>query len=145
MIHKETIVTASTIKAGKILKMPLEKEDGVTIKGNYNSTLKYFVVIGQVVNHGIVGVFLINSKVNPKAMVEYQFPLFEKDYPDVLEYNSFLDCGNIFELSKIKLMKEGLEIGELTEKDFGIVIEIIEKSEVISQKDKKKFGFEDKS
>ena len=145
MIHKETKVTADTIKAGKILKMPLEEEDGITVKGDYSSALKYFVVIGQVINHGIVGVFLVNSKINPKAMVDYQFPLYEKDYPDVLEYDSYLDCGNLFELNKIKLMKEGLEIGELTEKDFEIVIEIIEKSEVISQKEKKKFGFEDKS
>jgi len=142
--HNEKQITVDSLEVGKILKMRFYTDDGIVIDKAYESRLKYFVVIGQIINHGIVGAFLINSNINPKALIDYQFPLFVKDYPDILKYNSYLDCSDIFELDKVKIIKSGLEIGKLTEKDLQLVIETIVTSEVLSLKDKKKYGFNDK-
>ena len=145
VIHQEKPITSNSFEVGKILKMNLNKDDGIIVKYPYSSNLKYFVVIGQVLDYGIVGAFLINSEVNPKTLEDYQFPLYEKDYPEVLEHNSFLNCSDLFELNKIKIINEGFEIGQLTKKDLELVIHTIETSEVLSTKDKKKYGFDNKN
>ena len=144
-LHNEKPITSQSFEVGKILKMDITKNEGLIIKDNYQSRLKFFVVIGQKINEGIVGVFLINSKINPKALADYQFPLNMKDYSDVLIYDSYLDCSDIFVLDKVKIYNNGLEIGKLTEKDLKLVIYTIERSEILTPIEKSDYGFKDKS
>jgi hypothetical protein len=139
-IHVEKSVTSASFEVGKILKMNMTKEEGLVIKDDFQTRLKYFVIIGQTADNGIVGVFLVNSKEDTKAM-DYQFPLYEKDYPYILEYDSYLNCNIIFKLDKVKVYNEALEIGQLTEKDLNLVIHIIKTSDAIKITEKKQFGF----
>jgi len=143
VVHNEKSITSCSFEVGKILKMNLVRNDGIFLKHPIISKEKYFVVIGQIINDGIVGVFLINSEANIKAPQDYQFPLSMSDYPDILVRNSFLNCGQLFELDKIKIINEGVEIGQLTERDLELVTHTIKTSEVLSEKEKKKFGFYD--
>jgi len=139
--HNEKPITYDSFEVGKILKMNLDRNDGIFLKRPIISKEKYFVVIGQIINDGIVGVFLINSEANIKAPQDYQFPLNAKDYPDILTHDSFLNCGQLFELDKIKIINEGIEIGRLIDRDLELVIHTVKTSEALSDKEKKKFGF----
>lgn len=148
--HNEKQITSDSFQVGKILKMRLDEEDGIILKGGYIDRLKYFVVIGQVLNDGIIGAFLINSHINEniistKTLLDCQFPLKKQDYPEILTRNSYLDCSDFFEISRIKILKLGCEIGQLTDADLTLVVQFIETTEVFSAKEKKRFGFEDKS
>jgi hypothetical protein len=140
----------TSYQTGKILEMRLDESDGIVPKDGYESRRKYFVVLGEYKNDSVIGVFLINSDVNKnsintKELIDCQFPLKEADYETILDYDSYLDCSEIMELSKIKINTLGAELGQLTDSDKGLVIDTIEKSEVIPPKQKRKFGFEDKS
>ena len=138
--HNEKQITTDSFEIGKILKMNFDRTDGIIINHPFNNRLKYFVVIGQSLNEGIVGALLINSKISSKTLEDYQFPLHKKDYPDILKYNSFLDCCCLFELDKIKIVNKGFEIGKLIEKDLKMIIHTVKECEIISTKNKKKFG-----
>ncbi|GAB6011774.1 hypothetical protein [Viscerimonas tarda] len=147
---KETPITDNSFKVGNILKMSFDKSDGIVLKDGYEQRNKYFVVLGEIPNDCIVGAFFINSiinvnAINTKELLNCQFPLKEKDYPNILEYDSFLDCSDLLEISKIKIKNIGAEIGKLTESDKNLVIDHVEKSEVLTPKQKRRFGFEDKS
>ena len=77
--------------------------------------------------------------INTKTLLDCQFPLQKKDY-DFLHYNSYLDCSELFELDKIKILQKGMEAGELTSKDRIPVMEHLRYSEVISPKLKKRYN-----
>ncbi|MBD8390375.1 hypothetical protein [Dysgonomonas sp. BGC7] len=147
---KEAQITDKSFTKGKILKMAFDKSDGISIKGEYKHRNKYFVVLGEIPNDGIVGTFFINSEINEniintKDLLDCQFPLKEKDYTQLLKYDSYLDCSELFEINKVKIKNIGVEIGSLTKRDNELVTEHIENSKVLTPKQKKKFGFEDKS
>lgn len=147
---RETPIKDTSFQTGKILKMRLDESDGIVPKDGYESRIKYFVVLGEYKHDSVIGVFLINSNVNKnsintKELIDCQFPLKETDYETILAYDSYLDCSEIMELSKIKINTLGTELGQLTDSDIDLVVETIEKSEIISPKQKRKFGFEDKS
>jgi predicted rRNA methylase YqxC with S4 and FtsJ domains len=66
-----------------------------------------------------------------------QYPVKQSDYPDVLEYNSYIDCSEIFEIGKEKIKKKGIVKGHLTEQDRELIINFLKETEVISVKEKK--------
>ena len=140
----------SSFDRGKILSMPFDESDGIVVKGGYQEHRKHFVVLGVSENDSIIGAFFINSIVNTNVKKTHkqlsgQFPLKQKDYPTILEYDSKLDCSDLIEVDKIKILSIGNEIGQLTTCDMDMVFLHIEESELISAKQKKRFGFEDKS
>jgi len=139
----EKQITDDSFSTGKVLKMALTEDEGIVLKNRAIQRLKYFVVIGQDIENGLIGSLLINSNVNKnvintKTLLDCQFPLQEKDY-DFLIYNSYLDCSELFELDKIKIMQKGMEAGELTSRDRMSVMEHLRYSEVISQKLKRRY------
>jgi hypothetical protein len=130
--------------------MSFDESDGIVAKGGYTERTKYFVVLGVSASDSIIGSFFINSIVNTNVITTHeqlsgQFPLYQKDYPTVLSYDSKLDCSDLIEVDKIKILSKGSEIGQLTTSDLAMVTQHIEESELISPKEKKRFGFEDKS
>lgn len=149
IIPEKLPINEDSFNRGKILTMPFEESDGIVTKG-YSDRIKYFIVLGVSNNDSIIGAFFINSNVNENVistheLLSCQFPLKQKDYPKLLNHNSNLDCSDLIEVSKIKILSKGFEIGQLTDSDLSLVVDHVEKSEVITPKLKKKFGIEDKS
>jgi len=139
----EKQITDASFSTGKVLKMSLTEDDGIILKNKAIQRPKYFVVVGQDIENGLIGSLLINSNVNKnvintKTLLDCQFPLQKKDY-DFLQYDSYLDCSELFELDKIKILQKGMEVGELTSKDCMLVMEHLRYSEVISPKLKKRY------
>ncbi|GHT47363.1 hypothetical protein AGMMS49965_25380 [Bacteroidia bacterium] len=137
-------ITDSSFSTGKVLKMPLTAEDGLTLKEGETARLKYFTVIGQDINHGMIGSLLINSNINVKVnrtreFVDAQYPLKKSDYV-FLHHDSFLNCRQIFSLGKIKILREAKEVGELTSRDRTLVIDYVKNSEAILMKQKKQYN-----
>jgi hypothetical protein len=136
-------ITDSSFSTGKVLKMPLTEEDGLTLKEGDRERSKYFTVIGQDINNGVVGSLLINSEINTnvnrtKELLDCQYPLTGSDY-DFLDHDSFLNCSKIFPLDKIKIRNKAKEVGELNSRDKALVIDHVKNSEVISMKEKKRY------
>ena len=140
---KSKQITDNSFSMGKVLKMALTEDDGIVLKNSAIERTKYFTVIGQDQDKGLIGSLLVNSNVNTnvlntKELLDCQFPLRKKDY-DFLDHDSFLDCSELFELDKIKIIQKGREEGELTLKDKNLVLEHLRDSEVISAKLKKRY------
>jgi hypothetical protein len=140
---KNKQITDNSFFTGKVLKMALTEEDGIVLKNNATERNKYFAVIGQNQDKGLVGSLLVNSDVNTniintKELLDCQFPL-QKDEYAFLDYDSYLDCSELFEIDKIKILKKGTEEGELTEKDKALIMEHLRSSEFISTKLKKRY------
>ena len=136
-------ITDNSFHTGKVLKMALTESEGIVLKNKEIQKPKFFVVIGQDSDKALIGSLLINSNVNKniintKTLLDCQFPLMKEDY-NFLRYNSYLDCSELFELDKIKILQYGMEEGELTLKDKMLVMEHLRDSEVISQKLKKRY------
>lgn len=150
VVPRKYKIKDTSFERGRILTMPFEESDGIVIKDGYKTRDKHFIVLGVSENDSIIGSFLINSDINgnihfTRELIDCQFPLRQKDYPHILSYDSHLDCSEIFEVDKIKINQKGSEIGQLTDSDLNLVIDHIERTEVISAKEKRRFGFEDKS
>jgi hypothetical protein len=137
-------ITDASFAPGKVLRMDLTEEDGLILKNGAKDRAKFFIVIGQDIDQGIVGSLLINSNINPNAirtkeLLDCQFPLKSKDY-NFLDHDSYLNCSKIFPLDKVKIRQEAKEIGSLNAGDLSLVIDHIKNSEVISMKEKKRYS-----
>lgn len=106
---------------------------------------KRLVIIGvDRINSVCYGSVLVNTNQNPRASysVEYltaQYMLAQEDYPEFLDYDSFADCGVLFSIPIAKLVN-GEYFGKLNETDLKNVFEILETTETLSTKQKKRFG-----
>jgi hypothetical protein len=132
-------ITDNSFSTGKVLRMALNEDDGIVLKDNAKERHKYFSVIGQDKDRGLVGSLLVNSNINQnvintKELQDCQFPLRKKDY-GFLSYDSYLDC-----LGKNKIMRTGTEEGELTQNDKALVLDHLRDSEIISAKLKKRYN-----
>jgi len=136
-------ITDASFAQGKVLRMDLTEDDGLILRKGRRDRSKFFVVIGEDIDRGIVGSLLINSNINANAvctreLLDCQFPLKSSDY-DFLDHDSYLNCSKIFPLDKVKIRQEANEAGNLSSKDLPLVIDHIINSEVISMKEKKRY------
>lgn len=65
--------------------------------------------------------------------------LSQGTYPEFLRYDSFADCGVLFAIPIEKLLK-GEYYGRLTAEDQHNLFDILETTETLSTKQKKRFG-----
>lgn len=90
------------------------------------------------------GSVLVNSEMNPQAdySPEYlraQYLIHKDDYPDFLDYDSYVDCAVVFALPAGKLLA-GKYFGELTEEDRKGIFDILETTDTLTTNQKKRFG-----
>lgn len=90
------------------------------------------------------GSVLVNTKLNPKAQysAEYlsaQYELKQENYPEFLDYNSFVDCGELFSIP-VERLKQGEFFGFLTDEDRNGIFDLLETSDIFSTKQKKRYG-----
>ena len=130
---------------GSLIRTILSETDGLTFKDGRKEKPKRLIVIG--VDREIAlcfGSVLVNTKPSPKAdfSEEYltaQYELKQKDYPEFLKYNSYVDCGELFSIP-IERLKQGEFYGFLTDADREGIFNILETSDIFSTKEKKRYG-----
>jgi glycosyltransferase involved in cell wall biosynthesis len=67
------------------------------------------------------------------------FEDFQKNYPEYLDYDSYVDCGVLFAIS-FETLKAGEYFGVLNQNDITAIFDILETTKAISTKDKKRFN-----
>ena len=74
-------------------------------------------------------------------MIESQYLLLRRNYPSILDYDSWLDCSDIFELSKDKISERNARLkGSLIEDDKERVFNILRETDMIDNITKRRFG-----
>ena len=144
-LRQQRQVTDERIAVGALIRTMLSETDGLVFKNGRTEKPKRLVVIG--VDHEqalCFGSVLVNTKLNPKAQysAEYlsaQYELKQKDYPEFLQYNSYVDCGELFSIS-IEKLKQGEFFGFLNDEDCKGIFDILETSDIFSTKQKKRYG-----
>lgn len=138
-------VTAEKLEVGALILTILYEEDGLVFKDGRTKKPKRLIIIGIDKDNGVCyGSVLVNTNMNPRAnySAEYltaQYILLQKNYPEFLRYDSFADCGVLFAIPIEKLLK-GEYYGKLTEEDQRNLFDILETTETLSAKQKKRFG-----
>lgn len=138
-------VNMSSVKVGDIIYVPLDEDDGLILKDGYKDRLKYIVIIGFTPEGVAVGALLINSEIDPskrsQELLDCQYPLLHRDYSHILDYDSWLDCSDIFEIPKLKITdKDGKMKGCLTEEDKERVMDFLKDTDVFDNVTKRRYG-----
>lgn len=139
-------VDMSSVKIGDIIYVPLDEEDGLILKNGYDDRKKYIVIIGFTPEGVAIGALLINSEIDSskkrsEELLNSQYPLLVRNYRSILDYDSWLDCSDIFELSKLKITeKDGKLKGCLTPEDRERVMAFLKETDVFDNATKKRYG-----
>lgn len=144
-LRQQRQVTDERIAVGALIRTMLSETDGLVFKNGRTEKPKRLVVIG--VDHEqalCFGSVLVNTKLNPKAQysAEYlsaQYELKQENYPKFLDYNSFVDCGELFSIP-VERLKQGDFFGFLTDEDLNGIFDLLETSDIFSTKQKKRYG-----
>ena len=130
IMAKAEQVDMSSVKIGDIIYVPLDEEDGLILKDGYKDRNKYIVIIGFTPEGVAIGALLINSEIDSSKRSE-----------ELLNYDSWLDCSDIFELSKLKITeKNGKLKGCLISEDRERVIQFLRETEVFDNATKRRYG-----
>lgn len=138
-------VTAERLEVGALILTILSSDDGLVFKDGRTEKPKRLVIIGVDKDNGVCyGSVLVNTDMNPRANYseEYltaQYMLSQENYPEFLRYDSYADCGVLFTIPIEKLLK-GEYYGRLTEEDQRNLFDVLETTETLSTKQKKRFG-----
>ena len=135
-------ITDEKLVPRRIIEIILSKEDGLILKGKYDTRRKYVVIISNDNDRYLYATFLINSESNELTteLSNLQYPLRQKDYPHFLKHKSTLDCSQPFPIDRTRLKLDGKDKGLLSESDFADALVLIKNSETIEPKIKKKYN-----
>ena len=138
-------VDMSSVKIGDIIYVPMDEEDGLILKNGYDDRKKYIVIIGFTPEGVAIGALLINSEIDSskrfEELLNCQYPLLVRNYRSILDYDSWLDCSDIFEISKLKITeKDGNVKGCLTPENRARVMEFLKETDVFDNATKKRYG-----
>jgi len=138
-------VTEEKLVVGALVETDLSEEEGLVLKNGRTSKLKKIIVIGyDRTTQCCYGSVLINSKMNPRSdysdeFLEAQYQLVPDDYSNFLRYPSYVDCAKVFSFPLNKLLA-GKYYGCLNDVDKKGVLDILETTDTLSTKEKKRFG-----
>lgn len=144
-LRQQWEVTDERIAIGALIRTVLSEADGLTFKNGRKEKPKRLIVIGVDRESALCfGSVLVNTQMNPQAQFsdEYltaQYELKQEDYPEFLDYNSYVDCGELFSIP-IERLKQGEFFGFLTDADRKGIFDILETSDIFSAKQKKRYG-----
>lgn len=138
-------VTEEKIEKGALIETLVSEEEGLTfIDGRKQKPKKLIIINVDRENNVCYGALLVNSKMNPKAgysdeYMSSQYLLKQEDYPSFLRYDSYADCSEIFRIPIVKLLS-GEYFEKLKEEDLNGIFDILETSDILTTKEKKRFG-----
>lgn len=135
----------AAVKIGDIIYVALDEDDGLILRDGYETRKKYIVIIGFTPEGIAIGALLINSRIDRSKQTEElwncQYPLLRRNYPGILNYDSWLDCSDIFEVSKDKITgRAGLFKGTLIAEDKERVMDFLRTTDVIDNVTKRRYG-----
>jgi hypothetical protein len=134
-------ITDEKLVPGRIIEIDLTREDGIYIDPKYKTRTKFIVIISVDNDRVVYASFLINSLPSKKTkLADLQFPLYQKDYINLLEHRSYLDCSYLLPIDRPRLIAEGKDRGIITEKDFEIIYDLIKNAFTIEPKVKKHYN-----
>jgi len=137
-------VTDESLSIGTILYMTMDASDGLILKNGYKTRNKFFIIIGFTSEGNAIGSLLINSNIDKtKLPLEYfscQYPIKQENYNEILDYNSYIDCSEIFEFTKDRIKMNGCIKGHLTSEDLTLIIGFLKETETLSIKEKRKYS-----
>ncbi|WP_334166624.1 hypothetical protein [Phocaeicola paurosaccharolyticus] len=138
--HLYKRITKEQIASRNIVYLAMNRSNGLTLR-NYNSRNKYVVIVSVIDETHIVGSLLINTDPNIEntQIGDQQYPLSTNDYPDALDYKSWLDCSLLFEI-EISQIETGYHAGYINQRDWGYIVETLKNSPTISNKKKRKYN-----
>ena len=128
------------ISKGNVVYLPLSEEEGLHLTDGYDVRNKFVTIVGVLPDGTVVGSLLVNTKASAgnEKVDQCQYPLKKEKY-DWLDYSSWLDCSRIVPIARSKVLS-GKHCGKLSDEDFGLVIQCIKDTTLISNKIKKKYG-----
>ena len=102
-------VEEENLVRGSVIYIPLSAEEGLIVTGGYKERNKYVTIIGTTADGFVIGSLLINTDPHDATpeLGACQFPLKLKDYPSILDYDSWLDCSQLFRIAKKKVLSRG--------------------------------------
>lgn len=127
---------------GNVIYIPLSAEEGLIVTGGYKERNKYIIIIGMTDDGFVIGSLLINTDPNDATpeLGACQFPLKLRDYPSILDYDSWLDCSQLFRIGKKKVLSRGEFCGSIIESDWNLIWPFLRETDAISNKEKREFG-----
>lgn len=138
------VKSAADLTVGTVVYVEMDKNDGLTLTSGYTTRLKYVVVAGAKSDHKEVCAVLVNTDADFSDDPDWradQYPLLQRNYPGILDYDSWLDCTDPKTLTVRKLKAKKAEVkGRLTDDDLRAVMTKLKNSEVISERIKKLYG-----
>ena len=138
------VQSADDLKVGTIIYVEMDKNDGLVLNEGYPTRLKYVVVAGSKSDRKEVCAVLVNTDADYSDALDWkaeQYPLLQKNYPGVLDYDSWLDCTDPKTLTVRKLKAKKAEVkGCLTADDLKAVMTKLKNSDFIDSHTKKVYG-----
>ena len=128
------------LSKGSVVYLALGESEGLRLCDGYDVRNKFITIIGTLPDGTVVGSLRVNTRANVgnDKLDQCQYPLKTERYA-WLDYSSWLDCSRIITIERSKVLS-GKYCGALDETDFGLVMQCIRQTDLISNKTKKKFG-----
>lgn len=143
-IKKFREVTREKLKPGALIETNFTDEE-IVIKDGRKQKPKKLIIIGyDKESDTYYGSVFVNTKMNPKSdfseeFFASQYLIKKENYCDFLRYDSYVDCGGIISCSIVKLLS-GEFFGELNEEDHKNIWNILETTDTLTTKQKKRYG-----
>ena len=102
----KVVASRDDLNVGDIVYQTLDRNDGLTLTGDYVTRNKYFVIVGKNSKGDAIGLCLVNSNLDfykdVPQMQKFQYILKHADYPTVLTKDSRLDCAVLFVVNRFR-------------------------------------------
>ena len=137
-------VTREKLLPGALIETNFTDEE-IVIKDGRKQKPKKIIIIGyDKDNDTYFGSVFINTKINSKVgisdeFLSSQYLIKQADYESFLRYDSYVDCAGIISCSSEKLLS-GDYYGTLNEDDRKNIWDILETTDTLTTKQKKRFG-----
>lgn len=139
------VKSKDNLHVGDILCLEMDEKDGLKLRGGYKTRNKFVVVVGINSKGDAIGALLINSEIDytkdTPELKPFQYPMKQEKYPEILDYDSWLDCTDLFLLKSRKIVAKKAEYKcRLQDDDFPMVMDLVKGYEGIDRHLKVKYG-----
>lgn len=127
---EKVVASRDDLNVGDIVYQTLDRNDGLTLTGEYATRNKFFVIVGKNSKGDAIGLCLVNSNIDfyrdVPQMQKFQYILKQADYPKVLTKDSRLDCAVLFPMKARKSVAvKAKVVGHLTEADEKAILPLV--------------------
>lgn len=144
--QKSVVKGIDDLNVGDIIYYDMDRADGIIPKDGYNTRLKYVVVAGAKSNAKEVCAVLINSEKDYSNAADWlaeQYMICQVDYPEILDYDSWIDCTDSKELKVTKIRAKNAEKkGRLNDRDLNNVMKHLKENDFVDAHTRKVYGID---